>query len=146
MAIKLYGINKWADENKIDAVIHVHFNDYPLPNKWSIGKYKGFAIYIPEGQMVNSQESTQLAKSVFSQLSTKYIPSTYKKELGGLTPDQNLIGLGSNDTLSASVRSILIEYGYIYQKIFRDSVTRHQAYKDMANLTFKGIKNYFFGK
>jgi N-acetylmuramoyl-L-alanine amidase len=146
MAIKLYGINKWADENKIDAVIHVHFNDYPLPNKWSIGKYKGFAIYIPEGQMVNSQESTQLAKSVFSQLSTKYIPSTYKKELGGLTPDQNLIGLGSNDTLSASVRSILIEYGYIYQKIFRDSITRHQAYKDMANLTFKGIKNYFFGK
>ncbi len=144
VAFRLYGINKWADENKIDAVIHIHFNDYPRKNKWIIGEYKGFAIYMPEGQMANFKESKQLAKSIFSQISKKYAPSTYKKELGGFVPDQNLIALGSNDTLKESVRSVLIEYGYIYR--FGNSKMRHEAYVSMADLTFKGIKNYFFGK
>ncbi len=142
MAVRLYGINKWADENEIDAVIHIHFNDYPRLNKWTKGTYKGFTIYMPEAQMVNSKESTKLAKSVFLQISKKYIPSTYEKELGGLTPDQSLIALGSNGTLFESVRSILIEYGYIYR--FGNSLVRHQMYTNMANLTFSGLKNYFF--
>ena len=146
MSIKLYGINKWADENNIDAVIHIHFNDYPRKNKWTIGKYAGFAIYIPEGQMVNSYDSGQLAANIFTELKKKYTTSTYGKELGGLIPDQTLIALGSNGTLLLSVRSVLIEYGYIYEKKFRNYNTRHQAYKDMAALTAQGIKNYFFGK
>ena len=144
VVIRLYGINKWANENKIDAVIHIHFNDYPRKNKWTVGKYKGFAIYMPEGQMANSKESLKLAKNIFSQLSKKYTPSNYEKELSGLIPDQNLIATGSNGTLVESVRSILIEYGYIYR--FGDNVMRHQAYADMAELTIAGIKNYFFGK
>lgn len=145
-AIELYGINKWANENKIDAVINVHFNDYPRSNRWVIGKYKGFAIYMPDGQMANAQVSSKLAKSVFSQLSKKYITSTYKQEKGGLVLDENLISLGASGTLNQGVNSVLIEYGYIYEKIFRNSVTRHQAYKDMASLTTKGIANYFFKK
>lgn len=144
MAVKLYGINKWANENKMDAVIHVHFNDYPRENKWTKGIYKGFNIYLPETQMVNSKESTKLAKKIFLQLNKKYTPSTYEKELGGFTPDQSLIALGSNGTLLESVRSILIEYGYIYR--FGNSVFRHKAYTNMANLTVVGIKNYFFSK
>ncbi len=144
VAIRLYGINKWANENKMDAVIHIHFNDYPRKSTWTIGKYKGFAIYIPEEQMINSKESAKLAKNIFSQLRKKYTPSTYEKELGGLVPDQDLIAMGSNDTLIESVRSILIEYGYIYR--FGNSKMRHQAYVNMANLTVKGITNYFFGK
>lgn len=144
MVVRLYGINKWADDNKIDVVIHIHFNDYPRKNKWVVGKYKGFTIYVPDGQMANSKESTKFAKSIFSQLSQKYVPSDYKKELRGLVPDQNLIALGSNNTLTEDVRSVLIEYGYIYR--FGNSIMRHQAYVSMANLTVAGITDYFFGK
>ena len=51
--------------------------------------------------------------------------------------------MGSNGSLIESVRSILIEYGYIYR--FGNSKMRHQAYVNMANLTVKGITNYFLG-
>lgn len=146
IAIRLYGFNKWADENKIDAVIHIHFNDFPRSNKWTIGKYKGFAIYIPDGQMANWKESGQLAADIFTQLHKKYSTSTYPPELGGLISDQSLIALGSNGTLLQGVRSVLIEYGYIYDKKFRNYTTRHQTYSDMAKLTATGIDNYFFGK
>lgn len=145
-AIELYGINKWANENKIEAVISVHFNDYPRSNKWVIGKYKGFAIYMPDKQMVNASQSFELAKNIFSQLIKKYIPSNYIKETGGLVSDEKLIALGASGTLNKEVNSILIEYGYIYQKIFRNNTTRHQAYKDMAILTTKGITDFFFKK
>lgn len=90
--------------------------------------------------------SSKLAKSIFSQLSKKYTTSTYVKEKGGLIPDQKLIALGASGTLNKNVSSILVEYGYIYQKIFRNSATRHQAYRDMATLTTNGILNYFFKK
>lgn len=142
ISVILYGINKWAGENKIDAVIHVHFNDYPRPTKWTKGKYMGFVIYMPEGQMANSIESVNLAKSIFTQLIKKYVSSTYPKEVGGLVPDQSLIALGARETLPTSVRSILIEYGYIYR--FGNTSMRHKAYTIMASLTATGIKNYFF--
>lgn len=142
MAIKLYGINKWAGENKMDAVIHVHFNDYPRANKWVKGIHKGFAIYQPEEQMVNAKESQKLAKAIFTQLHKKYMTSTYKEEKGGLIPDQSLIALGSNGTLMPSVRSILIEYGYIYR--FPTKTARFSAYESMASLTATGVKKYFF--
>jgi len=44
-SIILYGINKWANENKIDAVVHIHFNDIPRSTVWKIGKEKGFVVY-----------------------------------------------------------------------------------------------------
>ena len=145
-SVILYGINKWANENNIDAVIHIHFNDYPRVQKWTIGKYGGFVIYFPDGELANSKESGNLAADIFTQLRKKYKTSTYEKELGGLVADQNLIAVGANGTLNASVRSVLIEYGYIYEKKFRNYTTRHQAYKDMAELTVQGVKNYFFPK
>lgn len=144
IALRLYGFNKWADENNIDAMIHVHFNDYPRPNNWKIGKYKGFTVYMPDGQLANWKESGQLAADIYSQLRKKYATSTFEKEIGGLIPDQKLIAIGANGTLDAHTRSVLIEYGYIYEKRFRNSKTRHQAYKDMSSLTATGIKNYFF--
>lgn len=144
VALRLYGFNKWANENKIDAVIHIHFNDYPRSNKWTIGEYRGFVIYIPEGQMANWKESGQLAANIFIQLKKKYLTSTYEKELGGLIPDQKLIALGSNGTLLSAVRSVLVEYGYIYR--FRNSITRHKHYVNMARLTATGIQKYFFPK
>jgi len=146
IALRLYGFNKWANENNIDAMIHIHFNDYPLPNKWSIGQYKGLAIYIPDKQFPNFKESSQLGEDIFAQLHKKYITSTYKPEAKGLVSDQKLIAIGANGTLNASVRSVLIEYSYIYEKMFRIKSTRLTAYKDMAERTALGIQNYFFGK
>ena len=146
IALRFYGFNKWADENKIDAMIQIHFNDYPRVNKWTIGQYKGFTIYFPDGQFANSKESGNLAADIFTQLHKKYSTSTYPPEVGGLVPDQKLIAIGANNTLDASVRSVLVEYSYIYEKKFRTQSTRLQAYKDMAQLTVTGIKNYFFPK
>jgi N-acetylmuramoyl-L-alanine amidase len=144
VALRLYGFNKWADENNIDAMIQIHFNDYPLPTRWTIGKYTGFAIYMPNNQFPNSEISTNLAKSIFTELHKKYIPSDYKPEAGGLVPDGQLIAIGANGTLNASVRSVLIEYSYIYEKKFRTSSGRLLAYKNMAQETATGIQNYFF--
>lgn len=142
-AIKLYGINKWANENNIDAIIHIHFNDIPRKTVWQIGKYKGFAIYIPEEQMFNGKESFSLANNIFKQIKKKYLVSDYPKERLGIIPDQKLIALGSNGTLNSDIKSILIEYGYIYR--FGNRIRRHIHYKSMADLTVKGIKDYFFG-
>jgi N-acetylmuramoyl-L-alanine amidase len=144
VALRLYGFNKWADENNVSAMIHIHFNDYPRPTKWTIGKYTGFAIYMPDSEFANSSLSVPLAKSIFSQLIKKYHISTYKPESAGIIPDQTLIAVGANDTLNASVRSVLIEYSYIYENKFRTKTARAQSYTDMANLTVAGIKNYFF--
>ena len=143
VSIKLFGINKWADENKIDMVLHVHFNDYPRKAKWTIGKYKGIAVYVPDSQMANAKDSKSVAENIFQELMTKYIKSTYPKEKAGVIEDQNLIALGASGTLNAGVRSVLVEYGYIYGKIFRQYKTRQKAYQNMADLTAKGIEKYF---
>lgn len=143
-AIKLYGINKWVNENKIDAVVHIHFDDEGRMSYGDIGSYKGFSVYYPDGELLNSIPSKKLAQNIFNKLKTKYQISTYEKESSGLVPDQKLIALGSNQTLNKDTKSVLIEYGYIYEKMFRKSTTRHQAYKTMADLTVKGIKNYFY--
>lgn len=144
VSVILYGINKWASENNIDAVIHIHFNDYPRENRWEIGEHKGFAIYFPDEEFENGFDSGQLAADIYTQLDKKYNSSTYEPELGGLVPEQKLIAIGSNHTLRAATRSILVEYGYIYEKIFRSYKSRHKAYADMAALTSQGLKNYFF--
>jgi N-acetylmuramoyl-L-alanine amidase len=143
-AVILYGINKWANEHNIDAVIHVHFNDYPRPTSWTKGKYKGFAIYVPDTQFANGRDSTLLGANIHTELNKKYVVSTYPKELGGLVADQKLIALGSNGTLLSSVRSVLVEYGYIYR--FGNTIMRRQSYNEMARLTLAGLRNYFFNK
>lgn len=144
MALRLYGFNKWASDNKMDAVIHVHFNDYPRKYKWTVGKYTGFAIYIPDEQFENSETSLNLANNIFYKLKTKYKTSNYVNELGGIIYDQKLIATGANNTLDASVRSVLIEYGYIYDKKLKTSTMRQRAYSNMAKLTAGGIEDYFF--
>ena len=93
MATVLYGINKWADENNVDAVIHVHFNDYPRPKKVR-GEYTGFAVYVRDKQMNNSKDSYQLGSFVFQSLLHDYNKSNYPPEASGVVPDQNLIAIG----------------------------------------------------
>jgi len=139
---KLYGINKWANTNDVDAVVHIHFNDYKRKTKWAMGDRKGFAIYVPDEQFVNGAKSRALAESIFAELDKEYIVSNYYKEMAGVVPDQKLIAVGANKTLIYSVRSVLVEYGYIYE--FGNVDVRQKAYNKMSELTVQALKKYFF--
>ncbi len=141
-SIKLYGINKWANENKIDLVLSVHFDDTNRSTLSEIGPYKGFTVYYPDSQMANAKESVSVAKSIFNKLHKKFTTSTYPEENNGFVSDQKLIALGASGTLNSTVRAVLIEYGYIYR--FGNSAMRHKFYTNAASLTAQGITNYFF--
>lgn len=141
--IKLYGINKWANENGIDIVINIHFNDYPGRRYDKSGEYSGFAIYIPEKQYSNSKASMALAKPVFDQLK-KYLPaSDMPKEQNGIIEDQELIAIGANNSLDSAV--LFIEYGYIYESQFVNENIRKVALEEAAYQTYLGVKNFFEG-
>ncbi|MCR4284063.1 MAG: N-acetylmuramoyl-L-alanine amidase [Parcubacteria group bacterium] len=142
--IKLYGINKWANENDIDIVINIHFNDYPGRRYDKSGEYSGFAIYIPEKQFSNSKASMALAKPVFDQLK-KYLPvSDMPKEQNSIIEDQELIAIGANNSLDSAV--LFIEYGYIYESQFINENIRKVALEEAAYQTYLGIKNFFEGE
>lgn len=140
-SLNLYAINKWANENNIDIVVHLHFNDYPGRTYDLPGKYSGFSIYIPEQQLPNYKVSKEIGESIKKQLLTILKPSNFPKEKGTLVEDQELIAVGSNASRDGA--SILLEYGYIYEDKIYDKKTREQTLIDMAYQTYLGIKNYF---
>ena len=139
-AIKLYGINKWADENNVDLVIHLHFNNNSRKKLTTPGPYKGFDIFIPEAQRVNAPPSKTIATDIYTQLEKKFIPEQHTKPLGSLYEDQSLIALGAANTLTKP--AILIEYGYIYEKILQTAEGRKNATEQMAEQTVAGIQEY----
>ena len=141
MRTRLYGINKWADENQIDAIIHIHFNDYPRKNPSQRGDYKGFAIYFPESQFKNSFKSFALGSFIFQELFKNYPVSDYLPESLGLVPEQKLIAVGPDNSLN--VPAILIEYGYIYETRFSAFWKRDAELRKMSQATYNGLKNYF---
>jgi len=145
VVIRLYGINKWANENNIDLVIHVHFNDYPRRKKTAPGDYSGFSIYVPEHQYSNARSSKDIADAVSKQLQTYYPSSNMPKEGQGVgvVEDQDLIAIGSFNTLDPA--SILVEYGYIYEPQFLDQTIRSKILKDLATQTYVGVHNFFGG-
>lgn len=142
--IKLYGVNKWANENNIDIVIHIHFNDYPGRKYNSRGEYSGFSIYIPEKQFSNSKASLAVAKPVFDQLKKYLSVSDMPKEQNGIIEDQELIAIGANNSLDPAV--LFIEYGYIYESQFTNENIRKTALEEAAYQTYLGIKNFFDGE
>ena len=141
VALRLYGINKWANENTIDIAIHIHFNDYPRKNSSNPGKYSGFAIYVPEKQYANSTTTGAIADAVFKRLSKYNAVSDLPREEDGIVEEQDLIAIGSYNTLD--VPSMLIEYGYIYEPQFADPVTRDSTLKDLAFQTYLGLQDFF---
>lgn len=142
-ALRLYGVIKWANDNDIDFIIHVHFNDHPRKNLNRAGKYEGFAIYIPEDQYSNSAVSRKIGQAIFKRLSQISPPSDLPLENGGLVPDQEFIAVGRFNT--ADPASILIEYGYIYEKQLVTRETRALIFKEYALATYLGLKDYFEG-
>lgn len=140
-AIKLYGINYWANQMAIDFVIHVHFNDYPGRLYAFPGKYSGFSIYVPEKQLPNARTSSQLAQSISDRLKKYFQPSDFPKESAGIIEDSSLIAIGANGSLYSP--SILIEYGYIYEPQFINAKLRPLTMKELAYQTYLGVKKYF---
>lgn len=141
VATRLNGINKWADDNDIDIVIHIHINDYRRRNLDSPGKYSGLAIYVPERQYYNSITTKVIADTVLKRLQKYNAVSNLPGEQGGIVEDQDLIAIGSNNSVNAA--SMLIEYGYIYESQFSNPEIRSVALKDMAFQTYIGIQDFF---
>ena len=140
-ALKLYAINKWANENNIEIVFHIHFNDYPGRKFNQIGEYTGFSIYIPEYQLPNHRASSELAESLKNQMEKYFAASDLPAESSALIEDQELIAVGSN--ASRDGVSVLVEYGYIYEPPFRNEEAREAMFKELAYQTYIGIKNFF---
>ncbi|MEK7547127.1 MAG: N-acetylmuramoyl-L-alanine amidase [Patescibacteria group bacterium] len=141
--IKLYGINKWANENNADLVVHIHFNDHPGHPVNRPGKYSGFAIYVPEKQFSNSKASAAVAQHIFNRLNSYFAPSDMPQESAGIVEEQELIAIGSNNSLNPA--GMLIEYDYIYEPQFLYPETRKATLKELAFQTYLGIKDFFDG-
>ncbi len=140
-AIELYGINKWADENKVDLIIHLHFNNATRRHVNLPGPNKGFDIFIPDKQRVNAMVSRIIAENIYKELQKKFTPETAGNNYNSLYEDQDLIALGASDTLIKP--AILIEYAYIYEKDLQTSKSRKNTLEQMAEQTVAGIQDYF---
>lgn len=135
---RLYGINRWVNNQNFDLVIHIHFNDH-AGRKWNrVGEYDGFSIYTPGKLFSNYEVSRKLADSIFEELKKIRPVSDMPTEEDGVIEDHELIAVGANESLEAG--SILIEYGYIYETLFLDPATRDTALDYVAYSTYSGIK------
>ncbi len=141
MSIRLYGINKWANEQGIDLAVHLHFNDYAGRVAGRVGPYRGFSIYVPERQLPVYRLSQELAEAVKERLLLESPISNFPLENAGVIEDQELIAVGANGSRDGA--SLLIEYGYIYESRFTDPARRTAALDALARRTAEGIRNYF---
>ncbi len=141
VALRLYGITKWANENNIDITIHIHFNDDPTRSGDSPGKFSGLAVYVPVAQYENSTTTHAIADAVFKRLSKYNAVSNLPAESAGVVDDPELIAVGANNTADSA--SMLIEYAYIYEQQFADPATRSLAIKDLAYQTYLGLEDFF---
>jgi N-acetylmuramoyl-L-alanine amidase len=141
VAMRLYGITKWANDNIIDVVIHVHFNDYPEHRDGVPGIHKGFSIYVPAGQFSNSTTTKAIAAAVFKRLAKNNAISTLPGESSGIVDEGELIAIGANNTADAA--SMLIEYGYIYEPQFSTAEKRKITFKNLAYDTYLGLLDFF---
>jgi len=141
VALRLYGIIKWANENSIDIMIHLHLNDYPGHSSNTPGKYSGLVIYTPAQQYANSSTTKAIASAIFNRLSLYNPISNLPIESAGIIDDPELIAIGANNTSNAA--SMLIEYEYIYEPQFVNPKVRDIALKDLAYQTYLGLQDYF---
>ncbi len=141
VAKRLYGINKWVNENGFDIVIHIHINDNPRKNTSQPGIHSGYAIYIPEGQYSNAEATKAIAEKIEGRLAQTITKSTLPKENAGLVEDQELVAIGRHNTVDAV--SLLIEYGYIYEPWILNPIMRDIQIKELARQTVLGIEDFF---
>lgn len=143
VALRLYGINKWVNENDIDLVVNLHVNDAPDHGPNEKGANSGFAIYVPDAQYGNGKASKPIADAVAARLDDLSNKSTLRIENQGVVEDQELIAVGAYNTLKAP--TLLIEYGYITEDRFMRPEVRDLLTTDYAHQTALGLGD-FFGK
>lgn len=141
VATRLYGITKWVNENNIDLMIHLHFNDYPERVTYAVGKYSGLVIYTPALQYANSPTTKDIADTIFKRLSLYNPISNLPLESKGIIDDPELIAVGANNTSNAA--SVLIEYDYIYEPQYINTKVRSLALRDLAYQTYLGLQDFF---
>lgn len=134
----LYGTNKWINENNIDLVLHIHFNDNPKykgkPN------YSGYCMYISDSQYGNASSSRIFANYLNDEISKIKKASNMPQEKKTIIPGQQLIAIGNYDTLK--IPSVVLEYAYIYEPIMTSSSTRNIFINKAALSTATAIKKY----
>jgi peptidoglycan hydrolase-like protein with peptidoglycan-binding domain/N-acetylmuramoyl-L-alanine amidase len=140
VALRLYGITKWANENDIDLVLHLHLNDEMSHGANEAGVYSGSAIYVPDAIYGNAKASKALAEPILERLLTTNATSTFGVEQEGIIEDRELIAIGAYNT--SEMPSLLIEYGYIYEPRITDGA-RDQVFADYAYQTALGVKDFF---
>ncbi|HTK05047.1 MAG TPA: peptidoglycan-binding protein [Candidatus Eisenbacteria bacterium] len=140
VALRLYGVVTWANENDIDLMVHVHFD---AVSRWA-GHRTGFAVYVPPPQYANGAPSKAVAGEILPRLSAFDPVSDLRviKRLGGLVDDPQLIAVGKND--SAASASLLIEYAFMHELQLRTPAVRTAALDDMAYRTYLGLGDFFF--
>lgn len=141
VALRLYGINKWANDIRADIIIHIHFNDSSPRRVNQPGEHNGFAIYTPEHQYSNSQATAEIAPHVFKRLSRMFPVSSLPVEDQGVVEEQDLIAIGSYNSVDGA--SMLIEYGYIYEPQFKVPSVREPVIKELAFQTYLGLADFF---
>jgi N-acetylmuramoyl-L-alanine amidase len=141
VARHLYGINQWANEQKVDLVVNIHFNDVKRKDTTKPGPYSGFTVFVPERQYSNSSSSRVAADAITKRLRLFATTSNLGPESAGVVEDQDLISIGRYNTLDAP--GVLIEYGYLYERQFDDPQVRTAVLREMAFETAVGIQNFF---
>lgn len=141
IATRLYGITKWANENNIDLMLHIHFNDDPLHGRNVAGRHSGFAAYVPINRYDNGPQSHQIAKAIVPHLLETNHVSSLAGEKTGVVDEPRLIAIGAHNT--AKEPSVLIEYGYIYETKFTNPSLREKTLDLLASETFAGLEDYF---
>ncbi|HTM68294.1 MAG TPA: peptidoglycan-binding protein [Candidatus Binatia bacterium] len=141
MGVRLYGITKWANENGIDLMVHIHFDDDRASSRYA-GRRAGFAIYAPPPQYANGPASLAVAEKLLPRLAA-FDPVAKLGFVGrGIVRDPQLIALGRWN--SAYPASVLTEYAFIYERQLRTQSVRALALDDMAYRTFLGLRDFFY--
>lgn len=141
VALRLYGINKWSNENDVDLVLHLHLNDETGHEENVRGIHSGASIYIPERLYGNGKTSRAIAEPIFDRLNTTTATSTFGQEVTGILESRELIAIGAYNT--AKPPSLLIEYGYIYEPRITGDGARNEVFMDFAYQTALGVKDFF---
>ncbi len=140
VALLLYGINQWASEENFDIILNIHLNDTggrKISKNWP----SGFVIYVPDPQFSNARASYDIAEYIVDRMSLFYSVSNLSQEEDGVVINEKLIALGANNTLDPA--SLLIEYGYIYERKFQEKSVREKLITDFAHQTYLGISDFF---
>lgn len=140
VVLQLYGVNLWANENDIDAVVHIHFNDYPGRPAGQRGTHTGFSIFTGLKTNTNFVPSFRLAKALETEMLRYADRSTVPKESAGVL-ESELIAVGQADSVDPP--AILLEGGFVYEEKFTDRTRRSKELANYAQAIGNAVDTYF---